>query len=147
MLIKLYKQVQSTQILTPRVHRGVTAVFPLLSIILSPPRKYVRFVDWSFLCCFEMPCQVVCYPTSFLQAIQTAEASTGALPLTTARLSGPLLQHKKCGGSVLGSATSEGRPSTGESCNPVVPGAGDALSLRHHWAALHCHADVAGMLM
>lgn len=31
-----------------------------------------------------MPCQVVCYPTSFLQAIQTVEASTGALPLTTA---------------------------------------------------------------
>lgn len=42
------------------------------------------FIDWSFWCCFEMPCQVVCYPTSFLQAIQTGEASPGALPLTTA---------------------------------------------------------------
>lgn len=37
-----------------------------------------------------MPCQVVCYPTSFLQAIQTGELSPGALPLTTAQLSGPL---------------------------------------------------------
>ena len=31
-----------------------------------------------------MPCQVVRYPTSFLQAIQTGQASPGALPLTTA---------------------------------------------------------------
>lgn len=61
----------------------MTVVFPLLKY-LSPPRKYARFVDWSLLCCFETPCQVLHYPASFLQAIQRGKASPGALPLAAA---------------------------------------------------------------
>lgn len=138
--------------MTPRVHRGVTVVFPLLSIIISPPRKYEKFVDWSFFCCFEMPCQVVCYPTSFLQAIQTVKASTGALPLTTASHNcsalWPSLTAQETWWLSAGlSRSSESLPCWGQTLNRRVLQAQEKpWASSNPWAAPCCHADVAGML-
>lgn len=143
-----------------RVHRAVTVVFSLLSIFPSPPRKYVSFVDWRCLCCFEMPCQVVCYPTSFLQAIQTVEASPGALPLTTAPLqllsSQALSCSQKCRWLSVGICrSSENVPLL---CADLThKSAATLLGSEMLWAngchltpwyrrpAQHCLADVAGM--
>lgn len=133
------------------MHRSVTVVFPLLSTIISPPRKYARFVDWSFLCCFKMPCQVVCYPTSFLQAIQTVEASTGALPLTTpphncSALKPSLTAQGMWWLSAGLSRSSESLPCWGQTLNRRVLRAQEMLwASSNSWTAARCHADVAGM--
>lgn len=90
-----------------------------------------------------MPCQDACFPTSFLQAIQTGEASLGALPHTTAPHSCSYSSRRCWALQELGEhATAMGRPCTGEAASSEL---GSCLTLLRCGAARRCPTDAIVM--